>query len=237
MKKLFLFFLSLTFIMTSWTCSGITREELRDFLEYADTSESAREAREIAIANPQLLEGIIFLSEAKGTGRYRVARLNALSCLQLSAAAGFIERKKFFAIGCRFLRELHEFTAPKFRDIERSFCETSIANFGYDRVKPNNSFFGSHELLKIFSYELLPELEKNGLLTNSNVTQKIKNSIKTAKESLEINSGQGKTTSIAHLERAFSDAKICAATNASPSAYIIIGQICKNVISLIRNDL
>jgi hypothetical protein len=132
MKKINLIILllvvSLSFQSPLW---AIDEKELLDIISSADTEESGKAAHSAAMANPDLLEKIVFIPASQLSNR--VGRANAIAFLKLCVIENKITQAHFFNIICRLLSDINTYVEPMFReDVKDGLCFI-MGGFGFDR--------------------------------------------------------------------------------------------------------
>ena len=223
--------------LTAFSQSSLSpREMLRYGLTFADDDESSQRVEAEALANPTLLEEIVFLRLGEtGNLNNRVARQNAFTYLKICSQRGLISQAHFFEIGFNLLKNLSDYAFPGDLADETARYQNQILNYGYNpkSKKATGTVFDNLQALLVY----LDGMFKAGQISNQGVLQSLKVKISGALAILEKEKEKGKTPATNKIEAAISEANAQRGKNLTEIGFLVFSAFCQNLISQIQETI
>jgi len=210
------------------------REMLRWKITMSDDLTSMNEARNEALANPVLLEEIVFLKKDEtGNLSNRYARPNAMNYLEECSKSGQITPEHFFDIVFRLLKDLPTYALPSDLEEESKAYRQQVTTYGFNPISKKTSvdLFGNLQAL----LASLDAMFKYGQISNQGTLRSLKAKILSAKDFLEKEKANGKNPATNKLNATINEANAQKGKHiVEYGAEIIIGY-CKGLIAQIAD--
>lgn len=205
-------------------------DSLRRLIEFSDTPDSHRAAREAAFQNPGLLEQILFIpKEERDNG---VARSNAFSYLLGCSTTGVISKEHFFDLAFKLMKDIDQYAFPGQKEIEMAFYRGVVSNYGYDPIN-NTSFLDVFEMF-VACGSSLNQMFRHGLISNSGVLNSLKQKLTSASDSLKKLDSKGKKPALNKLSAALKESQAQRGKHLSEDAYVVFSKNCENLIKIVE---
>ena len=232
MQNLKIFF-SVMFLLIFSICTGYSAdsETLWRALTFSDTPDSAQEAQQLAYANPNILEEVLFISDSNRDNS--VARESSLILLEKCSLKGIITKERYFNNAFRLLAQIDNYVNPQRISSEKKLITTLLANYGFNQFKQifEINLFDNFSSLLSF----LNTMFSNGLIKNNGILNSLKSKISNAKDLLEKKTENVKIPAINKIEAAISEAEAQKGNHLTAEATTMFVTYCQNLITQIKN--
>jgi hypothetical protein len=231
MKNMLVLFVLMSFFLAPAFCQTITKDYLRNMLTHSDSPESIEEARSLAIANPQILESIIFTPKEDLDNS--IARHNSLVYLCECAQTGKITADYFFDISLRLIKNISQYSFPEQVDEELLAFRGIVFSYGFDPIR-KVVYVNIFSNFKAFLTALEKMVQYNQI-SNLGIYNSLKTKITKAKEVLEKQRERGKKPAINKINAAINEAEAQRGKHLTENGFQIFVGYCKNLTEQIKN--
>ena len=180
---------------------ALDKDTLWSAITFADNPASTQEAMALAVANPDILKELLFISDFEKDNS--VGRGNAIVILLSCSINNLISQEQFFSSVFSLLSRIEDYVHPSRLTVEKARISMILGNYGFDPA--NNKFHLS--LADAFSTLItaIESMQEQGLITNYGVARSLKTKIENAKKSYLKSSPGSVRASINQVEAALNE--------------------------------
>ena len=214
---------------------ALDKDTLWSAITFADNPASTQEAMALAVANPDILKELLFISDFEKDNS--VGRGNAIVILLSCSINNLISQEQFFSSVFSLLSRIEDYVHPSRLTVEKARISMILGNYGFDPA--NNKLHLS--LADAFSTLItaIESMQEQGLITNYGVARSLKTKIENAKKSYlkksYLKSSPGSVrASINQVEAALNELSAQTGKHLSEEASLILNKFCTNIVTALN---
>jgi len=210
---------------------ALDKNTLWSAITFADNPVSTQEAMALAVANPDILTEILFISDFEKDNS--VARNNAVIILLSCSLNNVISQAQFFNSVFSLLSRVEDYVHPSRLVAEKARISTTLGNYGFDSA--NNKFYLS--LSDAFSslITVIKSMQEKGLIKSSVLAKSLKTKIENAKKSYLKNSPGSVRASVNQVEAALNELSAQTGKHLSEEASLILNKFGTNIVTALNS--
>jgi len=209
---------------------ALDKDTLWSAITFADNPASTQEAMALAVANPDILKELLFISDFEKDNS--VGRGNAIVILLSCSINNLISQEQFFSSVFSLLSRIEDYVHPSRLTVEKARISMILGNYGFDPA--NNKLHLS--LADAFSTLItaIESMQEQGLITNYGVARSLKTKIENAKKSYLKSSPGSVRASINQVEAALNELSAQTGKHLSEEASLILNKFCTNIVTALN---
>lgn len=210
---------------------ALDKDTLWSAITFADNPGSKQEAIALAVANPDILKEVLFISDFEKDNS--VARGNAIIILLYCSVNNVVSREQFFRSAFSLLSRIEDYVHPSRLIQEKARLSTILGNYGFDTagkkfyIPLDNAF--SSLIMEISA------MQEQGLIKNIDLGKSLKTKIMNAEKSYLKKSVGGNRESITQLRAVLDELSAKTGEHLSENASLIIKKFCNNILTALNS--
>lgn len=210
---------------------ALDKDALWSAITFADNPASTKKAMALAVANPDILKEILFISDFEKDNS--VGRGCAITILLSCSINNIVSREQFFSSVFSLLSRIEDYAHPSRLVEEKARISMILGNYGFDPA--NNKFYLS--LADAFSALItaIESMQEQGLIKSDGLARSLKTKIENAKKSYFKNSPGGVRASINQVEAALNELSAQTGKHLSEEASLILNKFCTNIVTALNS--
>lgn len=211
---------------------ALDKDTLWSAITFADNPASTKEATALALANPDILKEVLFISDFEKDNS--VARGNAIIILLSCSVNNTVSREQFFKSVFSLLSRIEDYVHPSRLIGEKAKISMILGNYGFDTA--NKRFYLSLEVAFSSLLTEISSMQEQGLIKSYDLAKNLKTKIESAKRSYLKKSLRGVKASITQVETALAELSAQTGRNISEEALQILTKFCKNILTALNSS-